>query len=60
MTKLVIQIPCYNEAETIKIALDALPTSLPGFDKIEILIIDDGSTDETIAVVTECVPTDNA
>jgi glycosyltransferase involved in cell wall biosynthesis len=53
MTKLVIQIPCYNEAETLKITLDALPRSMPGIDEIEILIIDDGSTDSTLTVATE-------
>lgn len=36
--KLIIQIPCYNEAETLKIALDALPKELPGIDVIEYLI----------------------
>jgi glycosyltransferase involved in cell wall biosynthesis len=53
MTKLVIQIPCFNEAGTLKIALDALPKSLPGIDKIEVLIIDDGSTDNTVDVATD-------
>jgi glycosyltransferase involved in cell wall biosynthesis len=50
MTKLVIQIPCFNEEETIGVTLAALPTALPGIDQIEILIIDDGSTDDTVAV----------
>jgi glycosyltransferase involved in cell wall biosynthesis len=48
--KLIIQIPCYNEAGTLAIALDALPRSVPGFDAVEWLIIDDGSTDATVAV----------
>ena len=48
--KLIIQIPCYNEAGTLSIALLALPRQVPGFDKVEWLIIDDGSTDETVAV----------
>jgi glycosyltransferase involved in cell wall biosynthesis len=48
--KLIIQIPCYNEAQTLSIALDALPRQVPGFDKVEWLIIDDGSSDETVAV----------
>ena len=48
--KLIIQIPCYNEAETLSIALAALPRSVPGFDCVEWLIIDDGSQDETIEV----------
>jgi glycosyltransferase involved in cell wall biosynthesis len=48
--KLIIQIPCYNEAGTLAIALDALPRSVPGFDAVEWLVIDDGSTDSTVAV----------
>lgn len=49
MTKLVIQIPCYNEAETLPITLASLPTSLPGVDEVEWLVIDDGSSDGTAA-----------
>jgi len=45
--KLIIQIPCLNEAGTLAIALEALPRSVPGFNKVEWLIIDDGSTDNT-------------
>jgi glycosyltransferase involved in cell wall biosynthesis len=48
--KLIIQIPCYNEAETLAITLAGLPREVPGFDKVEWLIIDDGSIDETIKV----------
>lgn len=48
--KLIIQIPCYNEAETLGISLAALPRSVPGFDKVEWLIIDDGSQDNTVEV----------
>jgi glycosyltransferase involved in cell wall biosynthesis len=48
--KLIIQIPCYNEAETIGITLDALPRKVVGFDKVEYLIIDDGCSDDTINV----------
>ncbi|MHB9158909.1 MAG: glycosyltransferase family 2 protein [Thiobacillus sp.] len=48
--KLIIQIPCYNEAGTLAIALAALPRQVPGFDSVEWLIIDDGSTDDTVAV----------
>lgn len=51
--KLIIQIPCYNEAETLAVALSALPREVPGFDKVEWLIIDDGSVDETIKVAQE-------
>ena len=52
-TKLIIQIPCYNEAETIGITLDALPREVPGVDIVEWLIIDDGSTDNTIEVARQ-------
>ncbi len=48
--KLIIQIPCYNEAETLKITLDDLPKQLDGIDEIEYLVIDDGSIDDTVAV----------
>lgn len=48
--KLFIQIPCLNEAETLGLVLQAIPTSIPGIDTIDILIIDDGSTDDTLAV----------
>lgn len=48
--RLIIQIPCYNEAETLKIALDALPKKIDGIDEIKILIIDDGCTDNTVEV----------
>lgn len=48
--KLIIQIPCYNEAGTLGIALAALPRKVPGFDSVEWLIIDDGSTDDTVAM----------
>ena len=47
MTKLIIQIPCLNEAATLPAALADLPRTLPGIDVIEYLIIDDGSTDGT-------------
>lgn len=48
--KLIIQIPCYNEEKTLAIALQALPKSIDGIDEIEVLIIDDGSTDKTLEV----------
>ncbi len=48
--KLIIQIPCYNEAETLEIALNDLPKQIDGIDKIEYLIINDGSHDNTVEV----------
>jgi glycosyltransferase involved in cell wall biosynthesis len=48
--KLIIQIPCFNEAEQLPQTLADLPREVPGFDQVEWLVIDDGSTDETIAV----------
>jgi glycosyltransferase involved in cell wall biosynthesis len=50
MTKLIIQIPCYNEENSLGDTLAALPNSLPGIDELEILIIDDGSRDRTVDV----------
>jgi len=48
--KLIIQIPCYNEAETLLIALNDLPKKIEGIDTIEYLIINDGSKDNTVEV----------
>lgn len=48
--KLIIQIPCYNEAETLPATLAELPRHIPGIDCLEWLIIDDGSTDNTAEV----------
>lgn len=48
--KLIIQIPCYNEAETLGTALSGIPVSMEGISCIETMIIDDGSTDETVVV----------
>ena len=48
--KLIIQIPCLNEAKSLPITLKALPRKIKGFKKVEWLIIDDGSTDETSKV----------
>ncbi len=46
--KLIIQIPCYNEADTLEIALNDLPKQIEGIDEIEYLIINDGSRDKTV------------
>lgn len=50
---LIIQIPCYNEAETLPQVVADLPRSLPGVDRIEFLVIDDGSQDETVAIARQ-------
>jgi glycosyltransferase involved in cell wall biosynthesis len=51
--KLIIQIPCLNEEEALPITLADLPRQVPGFDVVEWLVIDDGSTDRTIEVAKE-------
>ena len=48
--KLIIQIPCYNEAEILPKTLSQLPREIDGFDQVEILVIDDGSSDATVNV----------
>jgi glycosyltransferase involved in cell wall biosynthesis len=48
--KLIIQIPCYNEEENLPITLADLPLQIDGIDEIEILVIDDGSTDDTATI----------
>ena len=48
--KLFVQVPCLNEEETLPLVLESIPREIPGIDEIEILIIDDGSTDRTIEV----------
>jgi glycosyltransferase involved in cell wall biosynthesis len=52
--KLVIQIPCYNEAAFLPVTLAALPRAVPGFDLVEWLVVDDGSTDGTAEVARRC------
>lgn len=51
--KLIIQIPCLNEAETLEIALNDLPKHIDGIDEIEYLIINDGSQDNTVQVAKD-------
>lgn len=51
--KLIIQIPCFNEAQILPKTLSQLPKEMYGFDAVEILVIDDGSTDDTAKVARE-------
>ncbi|MCB0208460.1 MAG: glycosyltransferase family 2 protein [Anaerolineae bacterium] len=51
--KLIIQIPCYNEAQTLPQTIEDLPRTIEGIDQIEFLVIDDGSNDDTSQVATE-------
>lgn len=51
--KLIIQIPCFNEENTLPEVIHDLPNSIPGINEIEYLVIDDGSTDKTSAVAEE-------
>lgn len=48
--KLVVQIPCLNEETTLGEVIDSIPRSVDGFDSVEVVVIDDGSTDSTIEV----------
>ena len=47
MKKLIIQIPCLNEAQTLPATLADLPKTIPGIDAVEVLVVDDGSRDGT-------------
>lgn len=51
--KLIIQIPCHNEAEVLPITLGELPERVPRFDEVEVLVVDDGSDDDTVRVARE-------
>ncbi len=51
--RLVVQVPCLNEEETLPAVLSTIPTEIPGIDEIIVLIIDDGSTDRTVEVAKE-------
>lgn len=50
MTKVIVQIPCLNEEKTLPLVLESIPRSIKGVAKLEILIINDGSTDKTVEV----------
>ena len=51
--RLVVQIPCLNEEQTLPLVLESIPKQIPGIDEIIVLVIDDGSTDATVAVARE-------
>ena len=48
--KLIVQIPCYNEEETLHLVVNSIPRKIAGIDSVEVMIIDDGSKDKTIQV----------
>ncbi|HKO38532.1 MAG TPA: glycosyltransferase family 2 protein [Solirubrobacterales bacterium] len=52
--KLIIQIPCLNEEATLAATIADLPREVPGIDQVELLVVDDGSTDRTVEVAREC------
>lgn len=52
--KLIVQIPCFNEEATLPATVRDIPRKIEGIDVVEVLIIDDGSTDATIKVAKEC------
>ena len=51
--KLFVQVPCLNEEETLPLVLESIPREIPGIDEINILVVDDGSTDRTVEVARE-------
>lgn len=52
--KLVVQIPCFNEEETLADVIKGIPKVIEGISKISVQIIDDGSTDKTVAIAKQC------
>lgn len=48
--KLIVQIPCYNEEETLPLVINSIPKKIKGVNKLETLIVDDGSTDRTVEI----------
>jgi len=51
--KLIVQIPCLNEEQTLPATVAEIPRQIPGIDSVELLIVDDGSTDRTVEVARE-------
>jgi len=54
LKKLIIQIPCLNEASTLPATLADLPRAVPGIDAVEVVVVDDGSRDDTAEVAQRC------
>ena len=52
--KLIVQIPCFDEEQTLPAVIRDIPRQVPGIDQVEILVIDDGSSDLTSEVAREC------
>src|SRR3984885_10526373 len=52
--KLIVQIPCLNEESTLPATIADIPRRIDGFDTVELLVVDDGSTDRTVEVAREC------
>ena len=53
MSRLLVQIPCLNEALNIVEIIKSVPRSIPGFETVDVLLIDDGTQDETVARAIE-------
>jgi glycosyltransferase involved in cell wall biosynthesis len=51
--RLVVQVPCLNEEETLPLVLKTIPKEIPGVDEVIVLVIDDGSTDRTVEVARQ-------
>lgn len=51
--KLIVTIPCYNEQENLETVIKEIPRTVPGIDKVEVMIIDDGSKDRTIEIAKQ-------
>jgi glycosyltransferase involved in cell wall biosynthesis len=51
--KVVVQVPCLNEQDTLPLVLNSIPQTIPGVDEVIVVIVDDGSTDRTIEVAKE-------